>query len=86
MKIEVNSNAGPLELTVKEVRNYVFPRFKNIPNGRFKISRWLYKEPTMSLYYRKEKDVVRVGFMVSGHGIPTKWYTMDELEALMMPF
>ena len=86
MKIQVESNSGPLELTVKEIRNYVFPRFKNFPNGRFKIVKWKYKEPSISLYYRKEKDAVRVGFMVSGHGMPERFYTMDELEALMMPF
>lgn len=90
--VEVKTNRSNREpehrlgLTVSELRGYVFPRFKNIPNGKFKISRWTGKGG-LSLHYKRDPEhpeIVRVGFEESGYGVASVYYTMDELEALIL--
>ena len=89
MKVKTNrTNSEPdyrLELTTKEVRNFVFPRFKCFTRN-FKIVPWAYKGG-LKLHYKKDKDgTVTVGFEEPGYGVAERYYTMDELEVKMMPF
>ena len=91
MKLSVETNRTSREpdhrltLTVKETREFVMPRFKFI-NGKFKIVPWHYHDG-LKLHFKKYADgTVRVGFEENGYGVTETYYTMDELEALMMPF
>lgn len=90
--IEVKTNRTNREpehrlgLTVFELRNYVFPRFKNIPNGRFKVIRWTGKGG-LALHYKRDPqhpEIVRVGFEEPGYGVAEVYYTMDELEQIIL--
>lgn len=92
MKLSVETNRTSREpehrltLTVKETRNFVLPRFKYFPNGRFKLIQWKGKDG-LKLHYKKDRDgKVTVGFEENGYGVAETYYTIDELEALMMPF
>lgn len=76
-----------LELTTKEVRNYVFPRFKYFTNGtKFKKVRWTGKNGLTLHYKRFEDGTVKVGFEENGYGVATDYYTLNQLEELMLPF
>lgn len=89
MEVRVRTNRSRTEpehrisLTVSELRSYVFPRFGNIPNGRFKVVRWRNKGG-LSLHFKKNQSGVVVGFEESGHGVADTYYTMDELEGLIL--
>lgn len=75
-----------LSLTTNETRNFVFPRFKFFTNGKFKVIPWTGKNG-LKLHFKKYDDgTVKVGFEENGYGVADTYYTMDELEALMMPF
>lgn len=89
MHVETNRTAKEpghlLELKVKEVRAFVMPRFRFM-NGKFKIIPWHHHDG-LKLHFKKYGDgTVRVGFEENGYGVAETYYTMDELEALMMPF
>lgn len=74
-----------LELTIKEVRTFVLPRFKYF-SGKFKLVPWIGKNG-LKLHYKKYEDgTVKVGFEENGCGVAETYYTVDELEAMMMPF
>lgn len=91
MKVNVETNRTyrepehRLELTTKEIRDYVFPRFKYVPKRGHKKVVWRHK-PGLTLDYRTVNDQVVVGFTENGYGVPNKFYTLNELEELMMPF
>lgn len=92
MKVKLETNKTKfdpehrLELTTKEIRNYVFPRFKYFPKDKkHKMIPWLGK-PGLSLSYRKTDRGVVVGIMENGYGVPDKFYDLNELEELMLPF
>jgi len=74
-----------LELTTKEVRNFVLPRFKYFTT-KFKVVPWVNKGG-LKLHYKKHQDgTVSVGFEEPGFGVADRYYTIDELEQKMMPF
>ena len=74
-----------LTLTTKETREYVMPRFKHI-SGKFKLILWPGKNG-LRLHFKKYCDgTVKVGFEERGFGVTETYYTMDELETLMLPF
>ena len=90
--MEVKSNrtkAEPghrLTLSIKETREYVMPRFKFFTNGKFKLIQWTGKNG-LKLHFKKYDDgKVKVGFEERGFGVAETYYSIDELEALMMPF
>ena len=92
MNVELKTNRTKYEpehrltLTVKEVRNYVFPRFKYFqPGAKFKMVTWREKGG-LKLHYKVNGATKTVGFEEAGYGVATEYYTLDELEALMMPF
>ena len=75
-----------LTLTVNETRNFVLPRFKYINNGKFKVIIWTGKNG-LKLHYKKNDDgTVKVGFEEPGYGVAETYYTINDLENLMMPF
>lgn len=75
-----------LTLTVKEVRNYVFPRFKYFqPGAKFKMVTWREKGG-LKLHYKNDGTTKSVGIEENGYGVASKYYTLDELESMMMPF
>lgn len=74
-----------LTLSIKETREYVMPRFKHI-SGKFKVIPWTGKNG-LKLHFKKYDDgKVKVGFEERGFGVTETYYSIDELEALMMPF
>ena len=74
-----------LTLSIKETREYVMPRFKYL-NGKFKVIPWTGKNG-LKLHFKKYEDgKVKVGFEEKGFGVAETYYSIDELEALMMPF
>ncbi len=74
-----------LTLTVKEIRTFVFPRFKYFKNAKFKLVPWTGKNG-LKLHYRNDGTTKSVGFEENGYGVASKYYTLDELESMMMPF
>lgn len=74
-----------LELTVNEIRSYVFPRYKYM-SGNFKVIKWRNKGG-LALHYKRDPEhpeIVRVGFEEPGYGVANVYYTIDELEALIL--
>lgn len=74
-----------LELTVNEIRNYVFPRYKYM-SGNFKLVKWTGKGG-LALHYKRDPEhpeIVRVGFEEPGYGVANVYYTLDDLEALIL--
>ena len=75
-----------LSLTTKEVREFVFTRFKFMPTDKkFKMVKW-HNHNGLVLHYKKTDDGVKVGFEESGYGVTTEYYTLNQLEELMLPF
>lgn len=96
MKIQVKTNrtkvqpSHRLELTAKEVREFVLPRFVHWPRSArgprmFKVITWPGKDG-LKLHYKKYDDEVKVGFEEPGYGVTEGFYTLDELEDMMLPF
>jgi len=75
-----------LELTTKEVREFVFPRFKYMKDRKFKVITWPGKDGLKLHFKRIDGGNVKVGFEEPGYGVTEVYYTIDELEQLMMPF
>ena len=72
-------------LTAEEVRNYVMPRFKYLMQGKtFKKVRWTGKG--VELYYKTFADGVKVAIMEPGGGYPETFYSINDLEELLLPF
>ena len=72
-------------VTSKEVREYIMPRFKYFTNGaKFKKVRWTGKG--LELYYKKFGDEVKVALLESGGGYPGFFYSINDLEQLLLPF
>ena len=90
MKVKTNrTNYQPeyrLELTTKEVRDFVMPRFRHMKDRKFKVVPWTGKNG-LKLHFKKYDDgTVKVGFEEPGYGVTEEYYTVNELEELMMPF
>lgn len=72
-------------VTSKEVREYMMPRFKYFTNGaKFKKIRWANKG--LELYYKIFGDEVKVALLESGGGYPETFYSINDLEQLLLPF
>lgn len=97
MKIQVKTNRTSyqpehrLELDVKEVREFVFPRFGYWPRSArgpkmFKVIPWTGKNGLMLHYKKNTQEPAVVGFEEPGYGVAETYYTLNELEDMMMPF
>lgn len=91
MNIQVKTNKTSknpdhrVSVTKEEVRNYILPRFKYFTNGaKFKKVRWANKG--VELYYKKFGDEVKVALLESGGGYPGTFYSINDLEQLLLPF
>lgn len=75
-----------LRLTTKEVRDFVFLRFKFMPTDKkFKLVKWT-NHNGLVLHYKKTDEGVKVGFEEPGYGVTGAYYTLNQLEELMLPF
>ena len=72
-------------VTSKEVREYMLPRFKYFTGGaKFKKVRWTGKG--LELYYKTFGNEVKVALLESGGGYPETFYSINDLEAMLLPF
>ena len=69
--------------TRREVREFILPRFGYMTKS-FKWTKWGEKQRGLELYYRTIDGVVKVGIVESGYGIPSKFYTKEELENMLV--
>ena len=91
MNIQVKTNKTSknpehrVSVTKEEVRNYILPRFKYFTGGaKFKKVRWVGRG--LELYYKKFGDEVKVALLESGGGYPETFYSINDLEQLLLPF
>lgn len=74
-----------LTFTGKEVREYMMPRFKYMNQGKtWKKIRWTGKG--VELYYKTFGNEVKVAIMEQGGGYPETFYSINDLEAMLLPF
>ncbi len=91
MEVQLKSNLSSkqpghrITVTSKEIREYMLPRFKYFTNGaKFKKIRWVNKG--LELYYKKFGDEVKVALLEQGGGYPETFYSINDLEAMLLPF
>lgn len=71
-------------VTKEEVRSYILPRFKYFMGKTWKKVRWTNKG--VELYYKTFGNEVKVAIMEQGGGYPETFYSINDLEELLLPF
>ena len=91
MEVQLKSNLSTkypghrVTVTSKEIREYMLPRFKYFTNGaKFKKVRWANKG--LELYYKIFGGEVKVALLEQGGGYPETFYSINDLEAMLLPF
>lgn len=90
MEVQLKSNLSSKHpghhviVSSKEVREYIMPRFKYFMGKTWKKVRWTNKG--LELYYKKFGDEVKVALLESGGGYPETFYSINDLEQLLLPF
>lgn len=67
-----------MPVMIKEIREYVLPRFHYMKDRSFKIVKW-HNHNGLELWYKKFDDVVKVAFAETGGGYPDTFYSEVEL-------
>lgn len=88
MKVSVETNKTKTDkdhrmtFTVKEIRDFVLPRFNYMKDRKYKMVKW-HNHDGLELWYKKFDGVVKVAFVEPGGGYPETFYSIDELEQLL---